>query len=76
EWQKVVTGTPDVILRSEAFGMDHTRSPQAVEARRESRLLKAKKKATGKLTPEEEERMHQYDMFVNTADSDLSTSDC
>lgn len=76
EWQGIVAGTPDIILRSEAFGMDHTRSPQAVEARREFGRLSAKKKAAGKLTAEEEKRMHQIDMFINTADSDLSASDC
>ena len=52
------------------------RSPQAVEARREFGRLSAKKKAAGKLTAEEEKRMHQIDMFINTADSDLSASDC
>ncbi|MBN5034440.1 AAA family ATPase [Stenotrophomonas maltophilia] len=67
QWKNIVSGTADDVLRSVAFGLTHTRSPRAVDARREWSGLKAKKNRLG-ITPDEEKRMEQLSLFV---DSDM-----
>lgn len=45
DYRKIIAGKPDTILLSPAFGLEHTRSPKAVEARREYSWLQAKKQS-------------------------------
>jgi hypothetical protein len=63
EWQQIIAGTVDEILRSNAFRLTHVRSPKAVEARKEWTRLRAKQMRL-KLTSEEQARMNQLDLFV------------
>lgn len=64
EHQRVVSSTPDVILRTPAFGLQNTRSPRAVQAQARSALLKAKQRAGGKLSPGEQAELQQLSLFV------------
>ena len=47
-----------------AFGLQNTRSPQAVEGRAEYAKLQAKKRAGGKLTRQEREKAGQLRLFA------------
>ena len=66
EYNKVITSRPDTILLSPAFGLQNTRSPRAVEGRAEFSKLQAKKRAGGRLTPEERARIPQLKLFAET----------
>jgi len=59
----VVASRPDTILLTEAFGLENTRSPKAVEGRAELAKLRAKKRGGGQLTPEEEQKELQLGLF-------------
>ena len=63
--RRLVTLTPDGILRGEPFRMEHTRSPEAVASRREYSRLAAREAAG--LTLEERARMQQLSPFVDEA---------
>jgi hypothetical protein len=63
EWKKIVAGTIDEILRSPAFKLTHTRSPRAVEARKEWSALQAKASRTP-LSELERRRAEQLELFV------------
>ncbi|MCD9030185.1 AAA family ATPase [Luteimonas sp. Y-2-2-4F] len=63
EWQKIVAGTVDEILRSSAFKLTHTRSPKAVDARKEWSALRAKS-ARVPLSENEIRRIEQLELFV------------
>lgn len=62
EYRIVVTSRPDTILLTAAFGMQNTRSPRVVEGRAEFAKLATKKRAGGRLTPQEEVKMGQLEM--------------
>lgn len=64
EYRHVIASRPDTILLSPAFGLQNTRSPRAVEGRAEYAKLEAKKRAGGKLTPEESKRANQLEFFA------------
>ena len=66
DYRKVIASRPDTILLTEAFGLQNTRSPKAVEGRAEYARLQAKKRATGKLTNEEQRRAQQLELFAKT----------
>lgn len=63
EHAKVIASRPDTILLSPAFGLQNTRSPRAVEARKEYADLQAKARAGARLTGEETKRMTQLELF-------------
>ena len=65
DYVRVISGKPDTIYLTPAFNMEHTRSPQAVRARKEYSLLQSKK-SSRKLTPEETRREEQLSLFVST----------
>ncbi len=66
DYQKVIASRPDTILLTPAFGLQNTRSPKAVEGRAEYARLQAKKRATGKLSADEQKRAHQLELFAKT----------
>jgi predicted ATP-binding protein involved in virulence len=53
EYQKIINSRSDVILRSSLFGLQNTRSDQAVDNRKRIAELNAKKRAGAKLTKAE-----------------------
>ncbi|WP_206409270.1 AAA family ATPase [Lysobacter enzymogenes] len=63
EWKRIVAGTVNEILLSNAFKLTHTRSPRAVEARKEWSVLKAKQ-FRAQLSNAELNRMEQLQLFV------------
>jgi hypothetical protein len=70
EHAKVIASRPDTILLSPAFGLQNTRSPLAVEKRREYSALRAKQKAGARLTEEETSMIQQLELFAKV-DEDL-----
>jgi energy-coupling factor transporter ATP-binding protein EcfA2 len=67
DYQEIVKSTPDAIYLSPAFGLQHTRSPQAVSARQRYARLKAKERA-GALSPGEAKE--KQGLLFNWVDSD------
>lgn len=65
EYEKVITSRPDTILLTPAFGLQNTRSPRAVDSRAEYARLTAKKRAGGKLSREEGDRLGQLRLFAS-----------
>lgn len=63
EWKRIVAGTVDQILKSSAFRLSHTRSPRAVNSRKEWSSLRAKQMRS-ELSSEESHRMKQLELFV------------
>ncbi len=63
DYEQVITGRPNEIYLSPAFGLAHTRSPRAVKAREEYARLQAKKRAVS-LTSEEAMREKQLSLFA------------
>lgn len=70
EYEKVIASRPDTILLTPAFGLQNTRSPRAVAGRAEWAQLQAKKRAGAKLTPVEEAKVAQLQLFA-TVEEDL-----
>ena len=68
DYQHIIASRPNEIYLSPAFGLTHTRSPRAVQAREEYSQLQAKKSAKG-LSPAEEKQAKQLSLFV-TADEE------
>ncbi|MDQ3623120.1 MAG: AAA family ATPase [Verrucomicrobiota bacterium] len=66
DYRKVISSRPDTILLTPAFGLQNTRSPEAVENRAKYARLQAKKRATGKLTKDEEKLAQQLELFAKT----------
>lgn len=66
EYNRVISSRPDTILLTDAFGLQNTRSPRAVEGRAEFAKLQAKKRGGGSLTAEEKARLPQLEMFAAT----------
>jgi energy-coupling factor transporter ATP-binding protein EcfA2 len=73
-WERIVSGTVDQVLLSPAFGLIHTRSPEAVAKRKEWSDLRAKFKRSG-LAKEEEERMQQLSLFATDDFDDSGTQE-
>lgn len=69
EYATVISSRSDVILRSAAFGLSNTRSPQAVAAREKYSTLKSKERAGARLTRAETNELSQLQLFV-THDSE------
>ena len=67
DYNEVIRGKPDAILRGPAFEMRHTRSPAAVDALKKLAALHAKKKAVGRLTESEAREEGQLSLFVDPA---------
>jgi len=59
----VLAGKPDEILLTPAFGLEHTRSPQAVE-KRERHALLVSKRLSADLTSEEALELQQLALFA------------
>lgn len=53
ERRTIIASRPDTILLTSAFGLQNTRSPQAVAGRAQYARLQAKRRAGGRLTSEE-----------------------
>lgn len=64
DYEQVITSKPDTILLSPAFGLTHTRSPQAVAARRRHAQLMAAQRSR-RLTLSEKEELGQTAMFTD-----------
>jgi predicted ATP-binding protein involved in virulence len=65
EFERVIRSKPDEILLSPAFGLRHTRSPRAVEARERYSELRAKQLALPELSPEEQLEIDELRTFVD-----------
>lgn len=65
EYRKVIASTPDTALLSEAFGLQNTRSPLAVDNRAKYSRLKRKKRAGARLSEGEETEFKQLELFVS-----------
>jgi predicted ATPase len=63
DYQRVINSKPDEILISPAFGLAHTRSPEAVKKRRRHAELKAKK-AAGHLSAKEAQELGQLSLSL------------
>ncbi len=64
EYNKVIASGPNTILLTSAFGLQNTRSPQAVEARAGYARLKAKERSGAPLTDDEQRKVTQLQLFV------------
>lgn len=64
EYRKVIASRPDTILLTSAFGLQNTRSPQAVEARAQYARLKAKERSGTKLSPDDHQKLQQLQLFA------------
>ncbi|MBI2566062.1 MAG: AAA family ATPase [Candidatus Schekmanbacteria bacterium] len=60
----VVRSKPDTILLSEAFGLSHTRSPQAVENRQLYASLAAKRRAVTLSPAEERKQLELFERWI------------
>ncbi|WP_169334556.1 AAA family ATPase [Nocardia asiatica] len=67
EYKKIVSGKPDEILLTPAFGLHNTRSPRAVSARERRARLVAKSRVAG-LSPSEVEEFEQLELFTGIAE--------
>lgn len=65
EYQKVIASRPDTILQTPAFGLQNTRSPQAVDARAGYAKLKSKERSGAALSTQEKETLGQLSLFIN-----------
>ena len=63
EYNLVIASRPDTILTSDAFGLQNTRSPRAVEARAKLARIASKQSAGGKLTPGEKSQWKELSLF-------------
>jgi hypothetical protein len=64
----VLAGKPDEILLTPAFGLQHTRSPEAVRKRKRHALLVSKRLTVG-LAEDEEKELEQLALFVDHTES-------
>ena len=65
EWGKIVSSRPDSILRSPAFGLQNTRSDQAVEKASLFSRIEEKRRAGGKLSRDEKQQWTQLRLFAD-----------
>jgi predicted ATP-binding protein involved in virulence len=71
DYKKIITSKLDAIYVSPAFGMQYTRSPRSVRARREYARLQAKRHA-GRLSAADADRQRLLEIFVDSdEDQDL-----
>ena len=71
DYRKIVASTADTILLGPAFGLSHTRSPHAVQARNDYTRLRAKKSSIGLNSQEECQMKFLFEDFVKRADHDV-----
>jgi predicted ATPase len=64
EYREIIASTTDTALLSEAFGLQNTRSPRAVDNRAEYARLDRKKKAGAALSEPEEADLKRLESFV------------
>lgn len=64
EYNTVIAGKSDTILRTAAFGLQNTRSPRAVSARSKYAALQAKRRAGALLSKDEQEQIEQLEPFA------------
>ena len=64
DFHKVIGGKPDEILLTPAFGMEHTRSPRAVAARRRRAQLLSRQMTLGGLGDDELHELRQLSLFA------------
>lgn len=64
DYQRVITSRPDTILLTPAFGLQNTRSPEAVDARSEYARLAVKQRAGGELSQDEQQRLRELASFA------------
>lgn len=64
DYDTVIASRPDTILLTPAFGLQNTRSPQAVDARSEYARLQAKQRAAGTLSADDQARMEELEVFA------------
>ena len=65
EYRQVIAGRPDEILLTPAFGLRHTRSPRAVQARERRAKLMSKQLSLGRLDPDEDRELAQLELFAS-----------
>jgi len=68
DYDTVISSRPDTILLTPAFGLQNTRSPEAVEARSEYARLQAKQRAAGELSVAEQVRITKLERFALNAE--------
>ncbi|NCC31066.1 MAG: AAA family ATPase, partial [Chloroflexia bacterium] len=64
DYQRVIASRPDTILLTPAFGLQNTRSPEAVEARSEYARIAGKQRAGGELSQYEQQRLQELASFA------------
>lgn len=69
DFRSIIAGKPNEILLSPAFGMEQTRSPRAVYARRQHARLKSRQMTLGGLSDDEIREMQQLSLFVGSDDA-------
>lgn len=65
EYQRIIASRPDTILLSSAFKLENTRSPLAVENRREFARLESMRRSGVLLSIKEEQRRQQLFPWIN-----------
>lgn len=68
EYQKIINSRSDVILRSSLFGLQNTRSAQAISNRKRVAELNAKKRSGAKMTETEAHELIQLRGFLENED--------
>lgn len=68
EYLRIIASRPDTILLTDAFGLENTRSPEAVLKRAEFSRLSAKKNSGAPLSLTETEQMEQLKLFVEASE--------
>jgi hypothetical protein len=68
DYRKIVAAKSDEILLTPAFGLQYTRSPVAVEARKVLARIDTKKRSGVKLSAEEQKQEKQLDLFADTVE--------
>ena len=63
-YEQIIRGRSDEVLLTPAFGLRHTRSPRAVQARQRRAELVAKRQAVGRLANDETEELHRLEVFA------------
>lgn len=69
EYLKVISSRPDTILLTPAFGLENTRSPEAVEKRAAYSRLMAKQRAGANLSNAERAQIEQLALFVDASET-------
>lgn len=75
DYTRVITSRPDTILLTPAFGLQNTRSPAAVEARRTYAHLASKQDAGGTLSSAEQHQFQQLERFALNDEQQTTNDD-